>query len=272
MWLVMLLHLFAFGYVVSGQTWSQYTETLTEVITTRLPRTAQHVTPFSPVTFARPSVPSSQRSPSTGSWDGCLVNEARDAGIHPSLLRALVQVESGGTPYAFGWYDEKGVRHQYMTTQYAEALVHFDRLETQGLRYDVGLAQINSRNLPVLHDRLGIAPTQALNPCNNLKLSGYILREKIRQHGPTWNAMAHYNGVGPQTHVYAQKVRLAYCRRATWDRLCRQTTVFPRLHARPGVTAVSVAGASTSQHASDESSLSAQDGVSEMTGYIGGEW
>jgi soluble lytic murein transglycosylase-like protein len=228
MWLViLLLHLFAFGYVVSGQSWSQYTETLTPAITTRLPQPAQSVT------FAHPSVHSSQPAPHAGSWDGCLVNEARHAGIHPSLLRALVQVESGGTPYAFGWYDESGVRRQYRTTRYADALVHFDTLQAQGLRFDVGLAQVNSHNLPVLEARLGIAPTQALNPCDNLKLSGYILREKIRQHGLTWNAIARYNGVGAQTHLYAQKVRAVYCRRATWDRLCRQVTPVHQLLRSP---------------------------------------
>lgn len=222
MWIiVLLLHVFAVGYVLSGQSCSQYTETLTTVITTRLPDMTRPLTHFSPVSFRSPSLQSRHAAQSSGSWDGCLINEARDAGIHPSLLRALVQVESGGTPYAFGWYDERGIRHQYRTTRYADALAHFDTLQAHGLRFDVGLAQINSQNLPVLQARLGIASTQALNPCDNLKLSGYILREKIRQHGHTWNAIAHYNGAGVQSRLYAQKVRAAYCRRATWDPLCR---------------------------------------------------
>jgi hypothetical protein len=57
MWLViLLLHLFAWGYVVSGQTWSQYTETLTTAITTRLPDLTQPMTHFSPLAFRSPSL------------------------------------------------------------------------------------------------------------------------------------------------------------------------------------------------------------------------
>ena len=248
MWIfILLVHLFALGYVLSGQSCSQYTDTVTNAIEQELARVGQRLSETASAPLPRLTVTSwanrttSQPRPplvrdgSTpgGDWDACLLHEAREAGLHPSLLRAMVQVESGGTPYAFGWYDDIGVRQQYKTTHYVDALMHFHALQAEGIRFDVGLVQVNSKNLSILHDRIGIAPTQALNPCDNLKLSGYILREKIRQHGPTWNAIAHYNGIGTQTHVYAMKVRTAYCHRASWDRFCHQVTSLQRFLRSP---------------------------------------
>lgn len=239
MWIfILLVHLFALGYVLSGQSCSQYTDTVTDAIGQELARVGQrlsetasapspHLTVTSwtnRTTFQLQAPLVRDGSTRGGDWDACLLHEAREAGVHPSLLRAMVHVESGGRPYTFGWPDQLGVRQQYHTTNYVQALRQFHSLHAQGIRFDVGLIQVNSQNLSVLHARTGIAPTRALDACDNLKLGGYILREKIRQHGSTWQAIAGYNGIGSQTYVYAHKVRIAYCHRSTWDPFCRKTT------------------------------------------------
>jgi soluble lytic murein transglycosylase-like protein len=141
------------------------------------------------------------------SWDACIRDAARLSGVDAAVIRAIVAVESGRHPYAFGWTDAAGVRQSYRAASYADAVSRFDALERAHQTFDVGAAQINSRNLKALEARLGIAPLQGLDPCTNLHLAGVILSEQIRVHGPTWRAVAGYNGTLP----YAARVFKVYC-------------------------------------------------------------
>src|SRR5687768_7573190 len=134
------------------------------------------------------------REASFNTWTGCLQDAAHASGVDPALLQAIVTVESGRHPYAFGWFDKTGVRKTYKAPGYTEALAQLDALERQHIRFDVGVAQVNSLNLTTLYRRTGIAPIRALDPCTNLHLAGIILREQIHIHGPTWRAVAGYNG------------------------------------------------------------------------------
>jgi soluble lytic murein transglycosylase-like protein len=144
---------------------------------------------------------------SVNTWSQCLREAAFVSGVDPALLQAIVTVESGDHPYAFGWFDRQGTRRSYKAANYTAAVAQLDALERQQIRFDVGLAQVNSRNLVVLERRTGIAPVRALDPCTNLHFAGVILREQMRRHGPTWRAVAGYNGA----LSYVPKVRRAYC-------------------------------------------------------------
>ncbi len=144
---------------------------------------------------------------SVNTWSQCLRDAAFASGVDPALLQAIVTVESGDHPYAFGWFDAQGTRRSYKAATYTAAVAQLDALERQHIRFDVGLAQVNSRNLIALERRTGIAPVRALDPCTNLHFAGIILREQIGRHGATWRAVAGYNGA----LSYVPKVRKVYC-------------------------------------------------------------
>lgn len=144
---------------------------------------------------------------SLNTWSQCLRDAAFQSGVDPALLQAIVTVESGEHPYAFGWFDRQGTRHSYKAPTYTAAVAQLDALERQQIRFDVGLAQVNSVNLKTLERRTGMGSIRALDPCTNLHFAGIILREQIGRHGPTWRAVAGYNGA----LSYVAKVRQVYC-------------------------------------------------------------
>lgn len=151
-------------------------------------------------------------------WSNCLREAAGEAGVDPVLLHAIVLVESGEHPYAFGWFDARGLRHSVKPPTYARAVAQFAALERQRVRFDVGLAQVNSRNLTILEQRTGIPSIRALDPCTNLRLAATILREQIKVHGGTWRAVAGYNG----SLAYVPKVHRWYCNELPGTTSCRR--------------------------------------------------
>jgi len=56
--------------------------------------------PFLHLTYA---LSSTGKQAPTSAWQHCLIQYAHDIDIHPALLRAIVQAESAGHPWAFGW-------------------------------------------------------------------------------------------------------------------------------------------------------------------------
>ena len=166
---------------------------------------------------------------SVNTWSQCLREAAFVSGVDPALLQAIVSVESGDHPYAFGWFDPQGTRRSYKAATYTAAVAQLDALERQQIRFDVGLAQVNSRNLMVLERRTGMASVRALDPCTNLHFAGIILREQIGRHGPTWRAVAGYNGA----LSYVSKVRKVYCTRMADASDCRRTLSLSELLCEP---------------------------------------
>jgi hypothetical protein len=73
------------------------------------------------------------------------------------------------------------------------------------------LAQVNSKNIARLAKPLDVQPTDLLQPCTNLKVASYVLREQLDRHGYTWRAIAGYNGSLPYINL-------------VWQNLCQRHT------------------------------------------------
>jgi soluble lytic murein transglycosylase-like protein len=95
---------------------------------------------------------------------GCFEHAAAWAGVHPTVLRAIASVESGGDRAAVNW-------------------------NVNGT-YDVGLMQINSawyhRGLAPVWARLG-------DPCVNVAAAAWILALCTEEYGYSWNAVGCYH-------------------------------------------------------------------------------
>jgi soluble lytic murein transglycosylase-like protein len=61
---------------------------------------------------------------------------------------------------------------------------------------DIGLMQVNSRELPGLA-RYGIRREHLFDACVNAYVGTWILARKIRRFGPTWKAVGAYNASTP---------------------------------------------------------------------------
>ena len=166
---------------------------------------------------------------SVNTWSMCLRDAAFVSGVDPALLQAIVTVESGDHPYAFGWFDRRGTRRSLKAATYTAAVAQMGALERQQIRFDVGLAQVNSRNLKILEQRTGIAAVRALDPCTNLHLAGLILREQIHRYGTTWRAVAGYNGAVS----YVPKVRRVYCAHVPGSSSCHTSLPLSELLCEP---------------------------------------
>jgi soluble lytic murein transglycosylase-like protein len=99
----------------------------------------------------------------------CWDEAGRGHGVDPWLLYGIAVVESGLDPAALN-------------------LGHLPRTGS----YDIGLMQINSRNLPTLA-KSGIAPGQLWDPCTSIHVGARILREKLDRHGENWEGVGAYN-------------------------------------------------------------------------------
>ena len=90
--------------------------------------------------------------------------------VAQDTARALIQVESGGNPFAIGVVGGALVRQP---VNFPEALATAAALEAAGWNYSVGLGQINKRNF----GRYGLSPATAFDPCANLTAMQGILGE-----------------------------------------------------------------------------------------------
>ena len=88
--------------------------------------------------------------------------------VAQDTARALIQVESGGNPFAIGVVGGALVRQP---ANLPEALATVAALEAAGWNYSVGLGQINKRNF----ERYGLSPATAFDPCANLTAMQGIL-------------------------------------------------------------------------------------------------
>lgn len=89
--------------------------------------------------------------------------------VAPITLQAIIEVESGGNPRAL---NINGMRQQPPPTRDAkEAAQVAESYIARGYSVDIGLMQVNSRNLAAL----GITVEQVLEPCTNIRAAATIL-------------------------------------------------------------------------------------------------
>ena len=123
--------------------------------------------------------------------------------VHPVTMGALVRHESGGNPYVIldngDWNlpKEERVLRSLRPQSEAEAVMVAKELIAAGHVVDMGLGQINNRNLK----RLGLTVEQIFEPCTNLQASQAILAGNyttaVKQFGPgdqaLYAALSAYN-------------------------------------------------------------------------------
>ena len=109
------------------------------------------------------------------------------ANVAPVTLEAVVRVESGGNPLAINVNHLLGPQPHPATL--AEAVAIAERYVARGYSVDLGLMQVNSRNLTAL----GTTIEQVLDPCANVKAGAAILTanyaEAVRSRGEGQGAL-----------------------------------------------------------------------------------
>ncbi|MFB9124249.1 lytic transglycosylase [Paraburkholderia dipogonis] len=119
--------------------------------------------------------------------DDCFNEAAAYQGVNPWVLRALA------------WYESKGD---------ASAI----RQNVNG-SIDVGQLQINSIHFGDLA-REGVPHRALIDPCVNVYVAAWLLKQKMVKHGNTWRAIGAYHSETPkQRDAYArgiQKVLVAW--------------------------------------------------------------
>lgn len=83
------------------------------------------------------------------------------------ILNALIKTESGGDPFVI---HDNSSRKKFLSKTAEEAISTADTLLHQGHSIDMGLVQINSKNLP----KLGLSVRQVFDPCTNIKAASTI--------------------------------------------------------------------------------------------------
>lgn len=122
--------------------------------------------------------------------------------VDPVTMAAVVKQESGGAPWVVNNNTtRKSLAHPSKAAAVAAAMVAIGRGES----VDMGLAQINSKNLPAL----GLSVEQVFDPCTNIAAGASILTAGYKKAGSLSGALGIYNTGKPDSRAataYAQKV------------------------------------------------------------------
>lgn len=102
--------------------------------------------------------------------------------VAPTTLLAVAQVESGLDPLAIGVNGPPRSRPRARSRE--DAVRQAEDLIAAGRNIDLGLAQINVRNLA----RLGLTVADAFDPCRNLQASARVLAEGYQRALPSAGA------------------------------------------------------------------------------------
>ncbi len=98
----------------------------------------------------------------------CVPNIAQAYMLKKSML-AIVQVESKGNVLALGL--NKGYKLQFQPQSKVQAQKWVEYLDKHNYNFDIGLAQVNIKNV----HKYGYRAIDLLDPCTNLKLGSLIL-------------------------------------------------------------------------------------------------
>lgn len=106
--------------------------------------------------------------------------------VDPVTMAAIVKQESGGSPWVI--YDNTGKR-SYRLSSKGEAVLKATELISAGASVDLGLAQINSKNLRWL----GLSVEQVMDPCTNVSAGAKILEGNYKRTRDLNSALSMYN-------------------------------------------------------------------------------
>ncbi|HKT99990.1 MAG TPA: lytic transglycosylase domain-containing protein [Paraburkholderia sp.] len=110
----------------------------------------------------------------------CFDEAARYQKVNPLILRAIAWQESHNTPDA---------KHRNANGS-----------------VDYGVMQINSVHLPTLA-QYGISSSTLMEPCKNVYIAAWHLRQKMNKYGNTWAAVGAYHSETPALRdQYAQQI------------------------------------------------------------------
>lgn len=88
--------------------------------------------------------------------------------VSQNTMLAVIHQESRGNPLAIGVNGSQRLRKVNNT---AEAIIEAKRLIDSGANIDIGLMQINSKNI----GNLGVTVEQLFDPCTNVYAGGVVL-------------------------------------------------------------------------------------------------
>lgn len=143
---------------------------------------------------------------------GVFDRSAKKYGLDPVLLYSIALVESQANPSAIATNKNKSIDH--------------------------GAMQINSVHLPALA-RFGIHRGDLFNPCVNVDVGAWILRQCFDRWGVTWDGVGCYNSSNqPHRRIYAEKVERKYAR------LKKHAALLTHRAAKPVAANSSVGGSS----------------------------
>lgn len=107
--------------------------------------------------------------------------------VAPSTIQAIIRTESNFNPLAINVNGDVRLKSQPRTA--AEAAGWSQWLIEHNYSVDMGLMQINSRNLP----RLKLTPAEVFDPCRNIQAGAAILQSDYERaakiHGPGHKAL-----------------------------------------------------------------------------------
>lgn len=122
--------------------------------------------------------------------------------VDPVTMAAVVKQESGGRPWVINNNTtKKSVTFDSKAAAVAAAVAAIGH----GDSVDMGLAQINSKNLPML----GLSVDQVFDPCTNIATGAAILTAGYQKTGSLGGALSTYNTGRSDSKIgaaYAQKV------------------------------------------------------------------
>lgn len=105
------------------------------------------------------------------------------------LLEPLIHLESGYNPYAIGVVGSSIPQPKSLDS----FIQTISDLDNNNKNYSIGLAQINIKNL----NRFKIPVLDAVEPCNNIKISSVILKECYKKYNDTGKMLScYYSGNG----------------------------------------------------------------------------
>lgn len=76
--------------------------------------------------------------------------------------------------------------------------------------YDIGIMQLNTRTIRNIHDPR-LTREAIFDPCTNIYVGAWILKQSIMRHGQTWSAVGYYNASSQEKrHLYEQIIASKY--------------------------------------------------------------